>query len=108
IDLNPSELARQRQSIRSRIEASGQVQNQVSTRADLRGDKFVEQVGAHDHRPGVLLREAVRSGDLLALVASEATRVRIAKQCIDPFGLARSVGCYPPGGIRNVANERLG
>jgi hypothetical protein len=63
------------------------------------GDEPVEQIGPREKRPRVLLAERQRLRDLLAALAGERTRERVAEHSVRPLGFAGPIDRHPPGGV---------
>ncbi len=107
IDLDPAQRGRQVQPVRPRVEAGGEVQHEVAPFVHLPGDDAIEEIGARDKRPGVVVGKRYRRRDALPAIAGERARERIAEDGVGPFRFASAVHGHPPCGVRHVTNQRF-
>src|SRR5437899_9691513 len=92
-------------SIRTRVEAGSQVDDHIDTLPDLLLDEFVVCISAGDPGPRCALAERHGFRDLVAALACEAPRERIAENGIGPFHFAGAVNSRAEGGGGDVADE---
>jgi hypothetical protein len=67
----------------------------------------VEQVGARDERPGVLVTEFQRRRDPLPALAGERPRERVAEYRILALGFTGAIHRHPARGVGDVPDQRL-
>src|SRR5437773_3938731 len=92
-------------SIRTRVEAGSQVDDHIDALSDLLFDEFVVCISARDPGPRCALAERHGFRDLVAALACEAPRKRIAENGIGPFRFAGAVNCCEERGVGDVADE---
>jgi hypothetical protein len=93
--------------IGTRVEAGSQIDDQVYAVADLLLDEFVVRISARDPGPCCALAERHGFRDLVAALAREAPRERIAENGIRPFHFAGAVNGREQRGVGDVADERF-
>jgi hypothetical protein len=106
IHLDPTQRLRKRHAIGARIESCGEVEHRVRAFFDGREDGAVEEMGAKRLRP---LPAGARhlAMNVLATLAGESARKRIAKKRVGTIGFHGAMEGSPARRVRNVANERF-
>src|SRR5436190_16733091 len=107
IDFDPMKRCWQIHSIGTRVEAGSQVDDHVDALPDLLLDEFVVCISACDPGPRRALAERHGFRDLVAPLACEAPRERIAENGIGPFRFAGAVNGREERGIGDVADEGI-
>ncbi len=92
-------------SIGTRVEAGCQVDDHIDALADLLLDEFVVRISACDPGPRCAFAEKHGFRDLVAALACEAPRKRIAENGIGPFRFAGGVNGREKRGVGDVADE---
>src|SRR4029077_17518819 len=105
VDFDPMKRCWQIHSIRTRVEAGSQVDDHINTLSDLLLDEFVVRMSACDPGPRCALAERHGFRDLVAALACEASRKRIAENGIGPFRFAGAVNGRKERGVGDIADE---
>src|SRR5438093_7890316 len=105
VDFDPMKRCWQIHSIGTRVEAGSQVDDHVDALPDLLLDEFVVCISACDPGPRCALAERHGFRDLVAALACEAPRERIAENGIRPFRFASAVNGREERGVGDVADE---
>src|SRR5436309_2054708 len=91
-----------------RVETGSEVEHRVDADGQHSLDVLIDDVGAHDPRPGILCVHGHRRRDLLATFTRQPSRQRIAEQRVWSLCLLCPEHRRPARGVRDVANEWLG
>src|SRR5436190_8730129 len=107
VDFDPMKRCWQIHSIGTRVEAGSQVDNHVEALPELLLDEFVVCISACDPGPRRALADRHGFRDLVAALAREAQRERIAENGIGPFRFAGAVNGREERGVRDIAHEGI-